>query len=333
MTEPPDGMAASGPDVPPDPVRIALQELEDLGSLDAIEERLTPWSTGATAIDRQNCALARYLQWRLALSTPVDVDAEHAQISGRPRVRLPRRVAAFQARSSKAAPADSPSPQVAGGSVEDQIRGYLQQLENLGSTAAIAGFLDRWRSGAVPGDRRRSALARYLQWSLALGDVAVDAAYAQIPGHAWVRLPPHVARYQASDGEGPRLTQPIDGPGIPPSPLQVVTDEALRARVEDSKPSDTRIGLITFGLLLAIVGAIVLVVPFINLDSSTTTSTAATISLFSANGICSSGLGELAQGASSQFAQTCGNVTLGFFGSWAAIVLGAGLFLAGLLRG
>lgn len=96
MTEPPDGMANSGPDVPSDPVRVAFQELEDLGSIDAIEERLTHWRSGATPGDRQNCVLARYLQWRLALSTPGDVDDEHAQISGRPRVELPRQVLTFQ---------------------------------------------------------------------------------------------------------------------------------------------------------------------------------------------------------------------------------------------
>ena len=325
MTSPNQDVPSPSRDGVADRLRSALNVLENMQSPSTIDDYLAPWRSESIPGDSRRCTLARYLQWTLSLPGGVSVDHHHAQVAGHSWVQLPASVAAFQVRDFMVA-GGSPGPgtDAAKGATVSQLGAILKELDDLGSPAAIAAHLEPWQADSISGDPRSNALARYLQWKLSTPDgVSVDHQYAQMSGLPWVTLPATVAIYQRSAGDAAPAPLEATPPG------EVFDAEQFRARVEAAKRKDTNGGLVALGILLAIAGVIVLLSPFISLGGSAGTST---ISLFSANGICSSTLGQFAQGVSSQATQECGNISLGFFGSWAAIVIGAGLLLTGLLR-
>lgn len=325
MSSPSQDVPSPSQDAVADRLRSALNVLENVPSPSTIDDYLAPWRSESIPGDSRRCTLARYLQWTLSLPGGVSVDHHHAQVAGHPWVQLPASVAEFQVRDS-IVPGDSPGPgtEAAKATTVSRLGAILKELDDLGSPEAIAAHLEPWRVGSVPGDTRSNALARYLQWKLSIPDgVSVDHRYAQMSGLPWVTLPATVAIYQRTAGD----VAPGHAESTPPG--EVFDAEEFRARVEAAKRKDANGGLVALGVLLAISGVIVLLAPFISLGGSTG---ASTVNLFSANGICGSTLGQLAQGVSTLATQECGNISLGFFGSWAAIVVGAGLLLTGLLR-
>lgn len=306
-------------------LRDLLQALECLQTTDRIQERLAPFQVDSVRGDSVNCALARYLQWGLSLPNAVRVDRRYVQIAGHPWVELPPNTAAFQGQDS--AGPSSPASSIDSIELVDHLRIALEELSALGSREAISNQLQPWRcdpqSGAIDG----RDLARYLQWKIASpSEISLDNQYAKISGHPWVAIPPQVAAYVRESRASGALA-----PSASHVPLisQDYNAEEFKRRIEASKRADASTTLIWTGLLLAIAGAIALLVPFMNLGAGVD---ASTISLSTANGLCSSSFGALAQGFSAQVSQDCGNIALGFFGSWGAIVLGGGLALTGVLR-
>ncbi len=210
------------------------------------------------------------------------------------------------------------------GPLEARLKEALAELEALQEAARVAAHLLPWHSGSIPGDPQRCALARFLGWKLEGSiPVTVNGAMVFLEGGVALPLPPPVAAYQTLDGAGPNPTP------VPPSPEHRGADPPsdLARRVAASKRRDTANGLIGLGIILVITGGIVLLSPFVQLAGEP-----GSISLFSANGICSSGFGQFAQGVSSGAAQTCGTVSLGFFGAWAGILLGGAALLIGIFR-
>jgi hypothetical protein len=79
------------------------------------------------------------------------------------------------------------------------------------------------------------------------------------------------------------------------------------------------------GLLTSLAGVCVLLIPFIP-ESNTTLS----YSVSAGQGVCSSGLGQFAQALSASAGQSCGEIALGFYVAWAAILCGIGAAIYGL---
>jgi hypothetical protein len=81
------------------------------------------------------------------------------------------------------------------------------------------------------------------------------------------------------------------------------------------------------GIALIGLGAMGLWIPFINL------SVTSAISVSTAHTLCNSGIGTLFQAGSQTIAADCGEVSVGFFGSWAFLAAGVGLFSWGCCNG
>jgi hypothetical protein len=89
--------------------------------------------------------------------------------------------------------------------------------------------------------------------------------------------------------------------------------------------------MIPLGVVLAIVGVGALLVPVFALDSSTGDLTLqGTTSLSATQGVCTSGLGQFAQLASSTWSGTCSEVAFGFYAAWVALIAGVVLFAVGV---
>jgi hypothetical protein len=104
-----------------------------------------------------------------------------------------------------------------------------------------------------------------------------------------------------------------------------MTDPENRSTSPDSHQRGLR--LITFvmgGLLLAIARLVLLSTPFI-----TVSSTAPLASISVTYGLCSSPLGQGGQVLSSQVSSSCGEISIGFFASWAAMAGGVALVVWG----
>ena len=247
-------------------------------------------------------------------------------------MQLPASVVAFQVRDSiVAATSRGAGTDAASAATVSQLGAILKELDDLGSPEAIAAHLEPWRVDVIPGDSRGNALARYLQWKLSVPEgVSIDHQYAQIKGWPAVPLPPQVASFQLQDA---RRAPSETTTSIPISHRQagsVGNQEDPPNPVGAAAPRGFNSNRMALGLFLAAIGLIALLSPFITLGGTTT---AATVSVYAANGMCSSGIGQFAQGVDAQLTQQCGLITLGFLGSWVTILIGAGLLLIGLFFG
>jgi hypothetical protein len=92
--------------------------------------------------------------------------------------------------------------------------------------------------------------------------------------------------------------------------------------------SRTRSGLdrILGGLLLAALGGVALVAPFIGITGTTY------LSVSTAYSLCSSGLGALVQAGDQTIANDCTAVNVGFYVGWLAVIVGVGFVVWGLVR-
>jgi hypothetical protein len=89
------------------------------------------------------------------------------------------------------------------------------------------------------------------------------------------------------------------------------------------------------GLLLAVVGGVALAVPFISISNSGANgalNATTNLSVFTANSLCSSGLGALAQAGDQSIANDCTAVNIGFYLGWLAVLVGVGFIVWGLVR-
>lgn len=209
--------------------------------------------------------------------------------------------------------------------LDGRLSAALAELSEFDDPAKVAAHLLPWHAGSTPGDARASALARYLNWKLGPSsrvEVTREEAIAG-PG-VRLPLPPVVVAYQRLDSGGDVAVPTV--PERAPHPPGATPSE-LGQRVAATRRRDLANGLLAVGVVLVISGAIVLLSPFVQFAGES-----GTISLFSANGICSSGLGQFAQAASAQASQACSGITLGFFVSWAAIVTGLAAIGVGTFR-
>ncbi len=78
------------------------------------------------------------------------------------------------------------------------------------------------------------------------------------------------------------------------------------------------------GLILGVVSAVLLFVPLISLDN-------AHVSLSESHGLCSSELGQFASLLSSSIQHDCSEVNLFFILCWIGLIVGAGMFIYGLI--
>lgn len=85
--------------------------------------------------------------------------------------------------------------------------------------------------------------------------------------------------------------------------------------------------LTTVGFLLAALGAAALFIPWITVPNDTVA-----MSVSTAYGLCSTGLGEFAQGASQTVANECAATNVGFYGAWLVGLAGVVLLAWGVVK-
>lgn len=85
-----------------DELRDVLDELNRLGTPDAIAQRLARLEFRSVPGEAYQCTLAHYLQDRLQLPGGVNVSSTHAAIGGGPMVALPPIVAEYERRDAQA---------------------------------------------------------------------------------------------------------------------------------------------------------------------------------------------------------------------------------------
>jgi len=83
-----------------DELRMVLDELNGLGTPDAIAQRLARLEFRSVPGEAYQCTLAHYLQERVKLA--VNVSTTHAAIEGGPMIPLPPIVAEYERRDAQA---------------------------------------------------------------------------------------------------------------------------------------------------------------------------------------------------------------------------------------
>jgi len=209
-------------------------------------------------------------------------------------------------------------------------------------------------SGGMPEVLSTGALFQLLETATAYEVRAVDGARG-IPTSRYPRDPEglsaaqaHFSRLQqdtaAQHSEGPVSPMPWRSPvepdpsGVPPpmpvaaaapppsAPSAPPSSPAPKLTIAVESPGQVRRRRwIAGGLITSLAGICVLLIPFIP-ESNTTLS----YSVSAGQGVCSSGLGQFAQALSASAGQSCGEIALGFYVAWAAILCGIGAAIYGL---